>query len=540
MSSPHPPSAFWCVSSQRTAACVGAASGGESVGSQRGQRRARAVDVVHAPSPEPRAIGLLLLLEPRHTGGESPRVGRGLGRQHLEHVGGDVGARWVRHLAEIAERETGAGAAGVVDVEGGPPAVAALHAFHPAHRPCDGGVDPGGVGMLDAPERQHDLCGVVHVGVVRVGELERPPAGFEPRPAHRPVAGHPHLVPEQEVGRPNEGRIVGRDPGVGERDDRDAVSHTGDWHASRRRPRSSSITNPSRPARPARDHRVIERVAAQREGEERVDPRRLDPAPRAVGFLAVEDPALGGRQGRPPQGPERPAVVACQHAVEHPEPAFGRPRRGPLPWRRRTVQLGQAERQRMHGSRGGDDRQRHDGLAGPAREVVHVQRARRREEEHLRRQRGEHRPVPLAEECEPDPGEDAGAFDAARVAHERHGFLHVVGVDGIPGQAQRGVGLDGGREIGRAFVERRPGAVGALPGTDPVGGAPRDRLGADPEELPEEQILRVHGDVGLELALPPTGRILAREERVPAPGERGSDVEAGDRSDGHDWRSTTK
>ena len=73
-----------------------------------------------------------------------------------------------------------------------------------------------------------------------------------------------------------------------------------------------------------------------------------------------------------------------------------------------------------------------------------------------------------------------------------------------------------------------------------MGGAPRDRLGADPEELPEEQILCVHGDVGLELALPPSGRVLAREERVPAPGERGTDVEAGGRSDGHDWRSTTK
>ena len=42
--------------------------------------------------------------------------------------------------------------------------------------------------LLDAAERQHDLGGVVDVGVPVVLELERPAAGSEVGPPHGPVA----------------------------------------------------------------------------------------------------------------------------------------------------------------------------------------------------------------------------------------------------------------------------------------------------------------------------------------------------------------
>src|SRR5262249_19767556 len=46
-------------------------------------------------------------------------------------------------------------------------------------------------------------------------------------------------------------------------------------------------------------------------------------------------------------------------------------------------------------------------------------------------------------------------------------------------------------------------------------------IGADPQELAKEQILRVHRDVRLELALPPAFRRLERQQVVDRPVECG-------------------
>ena len=67
--------------------------GGSARRDQRGHHGARAVEVVRAPAPEPRAVRLLLAQQPRDarccTRGSS-RVA--LEREHLDHVRGDVGA----------------------------------------------------------------------------------------------------------------------------------------------------------------------------------------------------------------------------------------------------------------------------------------------------------------------------------------------------------------------------------------------------------------------------------------------------------------
>jgi hypothetical protein len=60
------------------------------------------------------------------------------GGEELDDVGGDVRARRVDELAEIAERQLAAQRPGVVDVERAPPAVAALHAEHPLPSPRHG------------------------------------------------------------------------------------------------------------------------------------------------------------------------------------------------------------------------------------------------------------------------------------------------------------------------------------------------------------------------------------------------------------------
>src|SRR5439155_4828984 len=95
---------------------------------QRGKRRTCPVDVVHAPTAEPRAIGLLLADQPVDAPKRRTMPGETFAGEHLENVGGHVGAWRIDHLAEVAERQLATELARVVGVEGAPSAAGALHA----------------------------------------------------------------------------------------------------------------------------------------------------------------------------------------------------------------------------------------------------------------------------------------------------------------------------------------------------------------------------------------------------------------------------
>jgi hypothetical protein len=79
------------------------------------------------------------------------------------------------------------------------------------------------------------------------------------------------------------------------------VSQTGDWHASIRRPALVLDGEAVEARERADEDRMVEWVAECVQRDDRPDPRRLDAAPRAVGLLALDDPALGRAQRAPAQ-----------------------------------------------------------------------------------------------------------------------------------------------------------------------------------------------------------------------------------------------
>lgn len=84
----------------------------------------------------------------------------------------------------------------------------------------------------------------------------------------------------------------------------------------------------------------------------------------------------------------------------------------------------------------------------------------------------------------------------------------------VSGQPQRDVRLDGGGEFARPSVEGGPGAVAELFAADEAGGRLDGGRVLNAEELAEQQILGVHGDVGGEVALPPALVVLSAEEML--------------------------
>src|SRR4029077_16286766 len=104
------------------------------------------------------------------------------------------------------------------------------------------------------------------------------------------------------------------------------------------------------------------------------------------------------------------------------------------------------------------------------------------------------------------------------------------------GQAQRHVGLNRGGQVGGPAVEVGPGAVVPLLMADPASRR-RDRLVVmQAEELAQQQVLGVHGDVGLELALPPALRVLQAERVLTRP-VQGVAGEIEDRGVSYHWRA---
>ena len=146
---------------------------------------------------------------PCRAAGVSPQAEQA---EHLKGVPRHVGARLVDHLAEVEERQLAHERARVVGVERAPGAARALHAFDPAERSVEGAIGSGGAAgwafVAHGPmQREHDLGGVIDVGIVDVGELERPAAGVKSGSAttSRPDGD---LLAEQPFGGPHHRRVV--------------------------------------------------------------------------------------------------------------------------------------------------------------------------------------------------------------------------------------------------------------------------------------------------------------------------------------------
>jgi len=143
-----------------------------------------------------------------------------------------------------------------------------------------------------------------------------------------------------------------------------------------------------------------------------------------------------------------------------------------VPRLRRTsaAKLVEGDRDRPHGSIRGHDRQGGDRLPRPTGKVVDAERRPRRQENQLRRDDGNVAPRPEPEQREPELREDPRPLEPARVQDELPRQSHVLGVRRVTSEAERGIGLDRGGELGRRAVEVPPRAVVALLRTDPVCG----------------------------------------------------------------------
>ena len=104
--------------------------------------------------------------------------------------------------------------------------------------------------------------------------------------------------------------------------------------------------------------------------------------------------------------------------------------------------------------------------------------------------------------------------DATGVADEPRGVAEMRRVDWVAAQPEGDVGLDRRRQVGRPAVVCGPGAVGALARADPSRRRGSGGIGTYAENLPQEQVLGVDGDVRLELTFPPAVGVLAGEQGV--------------------------
>ena len=310
MSSPQPPSAFWCSARNRDRAARRRAAHVLARRRQRRQGRARAVDVVDAPAAPPRPVGALRAPQVR----DAPPHRRVAPRhaalhQRLHDVGRDVLGRGVDDLAEVAQRQLGHDPAVVVDVERAPAAVRALHGQQPVDAAADRRVRRGVAG---AAQGDQHLGGVVGVGVPLVLELERPAARPAAARHEAPVADPGDLLREHPVARRLQRRVVAGGARVGQRDRRQARVPDGREARLDAQALAAVGVEGERVVEPVDrrlQHRVVQRQAQRVEGDDRVDPRRLDAAPRPVGLLALHDPLHHPPLRHPAQPRDRAPVV---------------------------------------------------------------------------------------------------------------------------------------------------------------------------------------------------------------------------------------
>ncbi len=258
---------------------------------------------------------------------------------------------------------------------------------------------------------------------------------------------------------------------------------------------------------------MVEFHALEVEGDQRVDPRWLNAAPSTVGFLSLGDPvdelALRSRATRLHGQP----VVELERVIQPHERTGTRDDMHPL-CAPGSDQLINADAEVAHRPARDHDEQRRDGPARPACEVVEVERRPRRETHQLRRHARHALPWVHAEQRKPDLGEDACLGEAALIDDESQRALHVRRTRVDSEDAQRDIRLDGGTQVAGSVVVQRPRTVVTLRARDVVDRAVANVVVRSAEKAQQQDVFRGHRDVGLELATPPSGRVLMRQQPV--------------------------
>jgi hypothetical protein len=242
------------------------------------------------------------------------------------------------------------------------------------------------VTRADAVQPEDHFRRVVHVGVEVVVELEGPAAGSEPRALDRPVSTDTDLLAHHPVDGPSDPWVGAGSAGVAERDEgQGGVPHRGlaRLEASNRSVWSWLLDGePGPPGKTPRHDRVVDGPAQGVQRHEGVDPRRLDPTPRAVLLLPFDDPLLRPLERVSAQGPRTAPGGQPQSAVQRfdrgPAQCSSRPRRLRRGAGSRVsgIQLFEPELEPGAGAKCREHRDRHDRLTGPASEVVDAERKR--------------------------------------------------------------------------------------------------------------------------------------------------------------------
>src|SRR5205814_69886 len=148
------------------------------------------------------------------------------------------------------------------------------------------------------------------------------------------------------------------------------------------------------------------------------------------------------------------------------------------------------------------DSQRHHRAPGPARHLVNVERKPGWQEHHLDRQSWHSTPGKLAEVGQEYTGKDLGSAQATLCQNELPGFDQRWMVSGITGQFESEIGLDRVAEMTGSSVEERPGTVIGLDCQQMLAEILVFFLIHPPHEVVEEDVLCVHGGVGLKGVVP--------------------------------------
>ncbi len=496
------------------------------------QGEPRPVDEVAPPPPIPGSFGVLPAVQIRD--GAPDRLDAAPDAdpvERLERAPGDVLAARVDHGVVVRERDERQHLVVAVAVEGGPAAVAVLHRELPGHAALDRPLPAplvALVGKTHGGQRRQHFRRVVGIGIELVLVLEVPAAGGRLRDPPLPVPGHADFAVEQPARRAQQARIVFRDARLPQRDHRERrVPDRGEAGLQANRLFLLDLQL-LQLFDLALHRRVIGRVAAAAQREDRVDDRREDRSEPVAPLETLEDPRLGPCQRPPAQGSPAPGLQLVEEPVHPAEEGSPEPRaqapRPPLRLRRalRRPELGERRALRDGTARAicRDDREGHHDRAGPGGHPIDRERHPVRQQDELRRDGRASLPIVLSEDREINLREGVARVQPAMLADDAPRLRHVRGFGVVADELQGEVGLRRGAHLRRASRVDRPAPRRELLAPQVLGRLPDPVLPGAPEEMHRQHVLGLEDRVPLELAAPVAVLALDGEE-VPAGRRRG-------------------